>query len=112
MELQSSKIFANLTQIVDRFVDDLESPFGSHVSKQHFFDLQREKTDTICPDLPKSAKIKQYQTKDRQACPFKHRLPKQTTKTPSPKIRGRRCHAAWRLQSGPGPKAPEACLGD
>ena len=24
--------------------------------------------------------------------------------------RGRRCHAAWRLQSAPGPWAPEACL--
>ena len=28
----------------------------------------------------------------------------------APKMRGRRCHAAWRLQSAPGPWAPEACL--
>ena len=77
--------------------------------------IQKTKTHTLTQRGPdkicqRSAKIKQDQPKDRQAFPCKRHLPKQNTKTPSPKMRGRRCHAAWRLQSAPGPWAPEACL--
>ena len=68
------------------------------------------KTDKICQDLPRSAKIKQDQPKDRQAQTCKRHLQKQIMKRQAPKVRGRRCHAAWRLQSAPGPWAPEACL--
>ena len=46
-------------------------------------------------NLPRSNKD---QPKDRQACPFKYLLSNRTMKMPSPKMRGRRCHAAWCLQ--------------
>ena len=55
-------------------------------------------SDKICQDLQRSAKIKQDQPKDRQAQTCKRHLQKQIMKRRAPKMRGRRCHAAWRLQ--------------
>ena len=75
-----------------------------------FFLYSTQGSDKICQDLQRSAKIKQDQPKDRQAQTCKRHLQKQIMKRRAPKMRGRRCHAAWRLQSAPGPWAPEACL--
>ena len=70
-------------------------------------------TTTFWQDLQGSDKIRQDQTK-----PIKGSAGLTTPVTKcivnhivwGSKIRGWRCHAAWRLQSAPGPWAPEACL--
>ena len=93
-------IFRNLDRIVNGFVDVLGHLLWTDVCKCVFLNLQINKqgSDEICHDLPRSNKIKQDPPKDRQAQTCKRHLPKRSTKTPSPKMRGRRCHAAWRLQ--------------
>ena len=75
--------------------------FGIPLKKQclrMFFLYSTQGSDKICQDLQRSAKIKQDQPKDRQAQTCKRHLQKQIMKRRAPKMRGRRCHAAWRLQ--------------
>ena len=100
------------TPFLNGFVVVLGYPFWTDVCECFFFTLHKVLTRSakISKDLPRSAKIKQDQPKDRQAQTCKRHLQKQIMKRRAPKMRGRRCHAAWRLQSAPGPWAPEACL--
>ena len=74
--------------------------FWIDVCECFFFTLHKVLTRSakISKDLPRSAKIKQDQPKDRQAQTCKRHLQKQIMKRRAPKMRGRRCHAAWRLQ--------------
>ena len=64
--------------------------------------------------LPKTTEFKQDQTKINQTI-AKHKPPNATCRNASrkrraQKLRGRRCNAAWRLQSALGLKAPQGVL--
>ena len=65
-------------------------------------------------DLPRSSKIKQDQTRSTKGPPslnLQELLAETNHENAKPQTwGGRRCHAAWRLQSAPGPWAPETCL--
>ena len=91
-------------------------PFLNRFSRLNFlkFTTDRQGSDNksakLCQDLPRSAKIKRNQPNDRQAQTAKRNMPKRITKRRAQELRGRRCHAAWRLQSASGPNTPRACL--
>ena len=83
---------------------------------QNFLNTKREAKSQprTRQDQTRSNTIKQDQTRSTKgSLSISQQTPpiEREHDMPSPKMRGRRCHAAWRLQSAPGPKAPEACLG-
>ena len=85
------------------------APFLNRVLQICFFlicQLTGNVLNEICQDQTRSDEINQ----DRQAQTANAACRNKSRKPRAPKLTGRRCHAAWRLQSAPGSKAPEACL--